>query len=256
MPLFGRRPAPAPTPEVPRWKVEADPPDGFSSGIAGLDSLLGGGYRAGSVNLWEGDLSTGPDDYWLAVLPTLLNFLVQGRGALLVPPQSLGPRRASDRLLECIPRELVASRIRIVDYTNYRAEEPWIVPLARLGRDAAMRAMVQAERAVAGTPRRPFLEAPAIESFEQIMGREVALRMFNSGFSRTRSIGGLTVAWGRPSLTVEPQVGAMTDTMLVLSRNSNGPGVQGLRPPFSRRGLLWESGGADSTIHSALTLES
>ncbi len=240
---------------VPRWRATADSPGYFSSGIADLDPLLGGGYRAGSVNLWEGDPSTGPEDYWLAVLPTLLNFVAEGRGALLVPPQSLGSHRASERLLEWLPRELVAERIRVIDYTTYRGDEAWVVPLGRLGRDAAMRAMVQAERAVAGTPRKPFLEAPAIESFEQIMGQDVALRMFNSGFSRTRTIGGLTVAWGRPFLNVETHVSAMVDTHLLLSRDSAGMRLRGVRPPFAGRGLLWERNTEDDTARVGLSLQ-
>ncbi|HKV90072.1 MAG TPA: hypothetical protein VJQ43_02620, partial [Thermoplasmata archaeon] len=205
----------------------------------------------GSVNLFEGDGTTGPEDFWRPVLPALLNFLSQGRGALLVPPSSLPAQRHYERLAAFVPVPLLESRVRIVDYAGLSSEGPWHVPMAGLSRVRAVRAMVQAEFAIRGTPPAPFFEATALESLESGVGPDAAVRIFSYGFRRVREVGNLSVVWSRPGLRGASSAAGMSDTHLALGRNASGPTLRGIRPPFDARQLLWDESGplrADLTL--------
>ena len=60
--------------------------------------------------------------------------------------------------------------------------------------------MVTAEKAVAGPDRKPFLEYTAFDTFESLMGDQVAIRMYFQGVSRTKHVGNLGIGLLKPGL--------------------------------------------------------
>jgi|HubBroStandDraft_1064217.scaffolds.fasta_scaffold00365_7 KaiC/GvpD/RAD55 family RecA-like ATPase len=223
------RTAPGATP-TGAWKPLTDPERYYSTGIPDFDKLLGGGFRRGSVNAFEVDVNVGIDDYYMLFTPTFLNFLAQGRGIIAVLAAGESPEKLRETLVRHVPPNQFDTRVRIPDYTANETEDPYILPMARFGRDEAMRAMVTAEKAVAGPDRKPFIEYTAFDTFESLMGDQVAIRMYFQGLSRTKHVGNLGIGLLKPGLLVSSEILNMVDTYFRIINIDNAPCLYGIRP--------------------------
>ncbi len=212
------------------WTPIPDPERFYSTGIPDFDALLGGGLRRGSFNAFEVDVNVGIDDYYMLFTPTFLNFLAQGRGAIAVLAAGESPEKLRETLIRHVPAHQFDTRVRVPDYTANETEDPYIMPMARFGRDEAMRAMVTAEKAVAGPDRKPFLEYMAFDTFESLMGDQVAIRMYFQGVSRTKHVGNLGIGLLKPGLLVSSEILNMMDTYFRIINIDNAPCLYGLRP--------------------------
>ncbi|MGI0154926.1 MAG: gas vesicle protein GvpD P-loop domain-containing protein, partial [Thermoplasmata archaeon] len=212
------------------WKPLTDPERHYSTGIPDFDRLLGGGFRRGSFNAFEVDVNVGIDDYYMLFTPTFLNFLAQGRGIIAVLAAGESPEKLRDTLVPHVPPNQFDTRVRIPDYTANETEDPYILPMARFGRDEAMRAMVTAEKAVTGPDRKPFIEYTAFDVFESLMGDQVAIRMYFQGVSRTKHVGNLGIGLLKPGLLVSSEILNMMDTYFRIINIDNAPCIYGIRP--------------------------
>jgi len=212
------------------WAATADPDRFYSTGIPDFDALLGGGFRRGSFNAFEVDVNVGVDDYYMLFTPTFLNFLGQARGMIAVLAAGESPEKLRESLVRYVPPHHFDTRVRIPDYTISETEEPYILPMARFGRDEAMRAMVTAEKAAAGPDRKPFIEYMAFDTFESLMGDQVAIRMYFSGVSRTKHVGNLGIGLLKPGLLVSSEILNMMDTYFRIVNIDNAPCIYGIRP--------------------------
>lgn len=221
------------SPPVP-WAVVPDSNGRFSSGIPDLDRLLGGGYERGRFALFETDGSLVPEDWLVLFAPTMLNFLSQSRGVMAVLPSLESPHHFRTQLLHWVSRRRFDSRVRVVEYAGEDDERPYVVSLAKsLRRPLAMRLMAQAERAVQGARKRPFLEFNAMEVLETVVGPDQAARMFFFGTKRTRAVGNLGIALLRPGLRCADAARSLMDYDFAVRREEVGLLVTGRRPRFS-----------------------
>ena len=216
------------------WKPYADPPGMFSSGIPGLDQRLGGGLRTGSFLLVDVDESVLTADLRRFLFPTILNFLAQSRGMVAVLPARESPHEFRRAMLGPVSRRLFDSRVRIVDYVGEDDSAPYVTSLAPIGknRKAAMRKMVDAEKAASGARGRPFIELVAFEVFETLVGAETAGKMYFHGIKRARAVGNLCIGILRPGLACASGVRSMMDYELSLQRDTTGLRMTGLVPSF------------------------
>jgi len=212
------------------WKPIVDPDRFYSTGIPDFDTLLGGGFRRGSFNAFEVDVNVGIDDYYMLFTPTFLNFLSQGRGIIAVLAAGESPDKLRETLVRHIPANQFDTRVRIPDYAANETEEPYILPMARFGRDEALRAMVTAEKAVGGPDRKPFIEYTAFDTFESLMGDQVAIRMYFHGVRRTKLVGNLGIGLLKPGLLVSSEILNMMDTYFRIINIDNAPCIYGIRP--------------------------
>jgi KaiC/GvpD/RAD55 family RecA-like ATPase len=212
------------------WPATTDPDRFYSTGIPDFDALLGGGLRRGSFNAFEVDVNVGVDDYYMLLTPTFLNFLDKGCGMIAVLAAGESPEKLREALVRYVPAHHFDTRVRIPDYTISETEEPYILPMARFGRDEAMRAMVTAEKAAAGPDRKPFIEYMAFDTFESLMGDQVAIRMYFSGVSRTKHVGNLGIGLLKPGLLVSSEILNMMDTYFRIVNIDNAPCIYGIRP--------------------------
>lgn len=215
---------------VTSWSPIPDPERFYSTGIPDFDALLGGGLRRGSFNAFEVDVNVGIDDYYMLFTPTFLNFLAQGRGMIAVLAAGESPEKLRESLTRYVPSNHFDTRVRIPDYTIAETEDPYILPMARFGRDEALRAMVTAEKAAAGPDRKPFIEYMAFDTFESLMGDQVAIRMYFSGVSRTKHVGNLGIGLLKPGLLVSSEILNMMDTYFRIVNIDNAPCIYGIRP--------------------------
>ncbi len=212
------------------WKPFPDPERYYSTGIPDFDTLLGGGFRRGSFNAFEVDVNVGIDDYYMLFMPTFLNFLSQGRGMIAVLAAGESPDKLRDALVRHISPNQFDTRVRIADYTAQETEDPYILPMARYNREEAIKAMVSAEKAVAGPDRKPFMEYTAFDTFESLMGDQVAIRMYFQGVSRTKHVGNLGIGLLKPGLLVSSEILNMMDTYFRIINIDSAPCIYGIRP--------------------------
>jgi len=219
-----------PSAQTGPWRPVPDTERHYSTGIPDFDKLLGGGLRRGSFNAFEVDVNVGIDDYYMLFTPTFLNFLSQGRGIIAVLAAGESPEKLRDTLIRHVTPNTFDTRVRIPDYTANETEDPYILPMARFGRDEAMRAMVTAEKAVAGPDRKPFIEYTAFDTFVSLMGDQVAIRMYFQGLSRTKHVGNLGIGLLKPGLLVSSEILNMVDTYFRIINIDNAPCIYGIRP--------------------------
>lgn len=230
---------------VDGWKPIPDPDGRFSTGIPDFDRLLGGGFQRGSTALISIDETVGIEDLDLLLFPTYLNTLYQSRGMVAILPSRDSPHDFRARLTRFVTRRRFDSRVRVIDYVGEDEGPPYVVNLnsSRVDldrrasppkeREAALRKMVEAERAVQGNRKKSFLELTAFEVFETLMGAEKATRVFFVGVKRTRQIGNLGIGLLGPGLGCAAGVRRMADTEFELHRDEVGLIVRGVRPSFS-----------------------
>lgn len=217
-----------PAPEA--WHPVGDSDRHYSTGIPDFDQLLGGGYRRGSFNAFEIDVNVGIDDYYMLFLPTFLNFLTQSRGMIAILAAGESHDKLRDSITKSSPPHLFDTRVRIADYTATETEQSYIVPMARFGRDEAMRAMVTAEKAARGPEQKPILEYTAFDTLESLMGDQAAIRMYFHGVQRAKLVGNLGIGLLKPGLLMSSEILNMMDTYFRIINIDNAPCVYGIRP--------------------------
>jgi hypothetical protein len=219
------------TPSQPQlWRPVADAERHYSTGIPDFDQLLGGGYRRGSFNAFEIDVNVGIDDYYMLFLPTFLNFLTQSRGMIAILAAGESHEKLRESIAKSSPPHLFDTRVRIADYTASETEQTYIVPMARFGRDEAMRAMVTAEKAARGPEQKPILEYTAFDTLESLMGDQAAIRMYFHGVQRAKLVGNLGIGLLKPGLLMSSEILNMMDTYFRIINIDNAPCVYGIRP--------------------------
>ncbi|HYB79371.1 MAG TPA: gas vesicle protein GvpD basic region 2 domain-containing protein [Thermoplasmata archaeon] len=224
------------------WKPVPDPPDRFSSGIPDFDRLLAGGYKRGSVALFETDETVGLEDLDLLLFPTYLNALYQSRGMVGVLPSRDTPHDFRARLTRFLTRRRFDSRVRLFDYVGEDQGLSYVVTIGDPDDDPlhprrdpkvkkqALAKAVAAERAAQGGRGRPFVELVAFEVFDTLMGTENALKVLYRGIKRTRNLGNLGIGILGPGLGCAAGIRRMVDTQFVLHRDEVGLLIRGVRP--------------------------
>ncbi len=237
-------PSPRTGPEATGWNPIADPEGRFSSGIPDFDRLLGGGFRRGSLALFETDESVGLEDLDLLLFPAYLNALYQSRGMVAILPARDSPHDFRARLTRYLTRRRFDSRVRIFDYVGEDQGLSYVVTVGNPDADPirprrdpkekqrAIGQAVAAEKAAQGGRGRPFLEVVAFEVFETLLGTEDALKLFYRGVKRTRTLGNLGIGILGPGLGCAAGVRRMADTQFSLRRDDFGLLVRGVRPQF------------------------
>ncbi len=238
------RPVVRPNASPLEWTPIADPDGLFSSGISDLDRQLGGGFRRGSLVVFDLAPGVGRDDLDLLLFPAYLNFLYHSRGVLAILPSNDSPHDFRERLTRHVTRRRFDSRVRVMDYVgedeglayvvNFpsRGFDPHPTKTSRAKMDRAVALAVAAEAAAQGHRRRPYLELTAFEIFDMLMGSEKAARTFFHGVKRARQLGNLVVGLLGPGLGCADAVRRMADQEFELRRDEVGLQIRGIRPAF------------------------
>ena len=229
---------------VKEWKPRPDLEGRYSTGIADFDRLLDGGFRRGSVVLVSYDETVTTEDLDLLFFPTILNMLYHSRGMISILPSRDSPHSFRARLTRFATRRRFDSRVRIVDYAGEdeglsyvvtirnRAIDPGPGASSEKDKRAALAKMVAAEKAVAGSRNKPFLELYALEVMETLMGPEQAARMFFAGAKRSRGMNNLLIVPMGPGLGSAVAARRLADSEFELHHDEVGLIIRGIRPSF------------------------
>jgi len=82
---------PKPIEKPKRFQPIQDMPDKYSTGSEDFDSMLNGGIPKGSIMLLELDEKVSTLEYHLFIVPMAANFMLQGRGVIVVPSSGIDP---------------------------------------------------------------------------------------------------------------------------------------------------------------------
>ncbi len=214
------------------WGTVADTPSHFSTGVAAFDNLLGGGYRRGSYNAFDIDINVSIDDYYMLFVPTMLNFLSQGRGIMGVLAGGESPERLRETVVAHIPPNTFDGRVRIIDYTATESSASYILPMGRVSSRAdAQRAYEEVERAVRGDgQKQPYIEYTAFDTLEYQQGDQPAITGLFQAVQRTKMLGNLGIGVLKPGLMVSSEIINMMDTYFRVIDIDNTPCIYGIRP--------------------------
>jgi hypothetical protein len=235
--------------EAKSWTPIPDPGDRYSSGIPDFDRLLGGGFKRGSLALFEMDETVGQDDLDLLLFPTILNLLYQSRGVVAVLPSVDSPHDFRARMSRFVTRRRFDNRVRVVDYTGEDEGLAYVVSLKGMNPNPKrvgtpnwssnpkviqedVRKMQAAERAAQGNRKKSYLELNSIEVADTLAGGEAASRMFFYGVKRARSTGNLVIGLLTPGVECAAVIRRMADAKFKLHRDEVGLIIRGLRPSF------------------------
>ncbi len=219
----------------PRGEREPFPPadlsrDRLPPGVAGMDEILGGGWRRGTVNLIK--LGPGAGVAYMPLLANPIMAFLNGGGAYVsilsgrFSPESvvdvlLGGYvpDVEDRVAFAFPgRYRYSGRLRVLSPEGESAEEFLIVL------DEAEEAM----RARSGDGS--IIWFVGLDSLEWSLGMEGALRAFRAISIKTRTRGDLCFAVSREDQLLPGYVADSADTLWEISSEEGVPILYGLNP--------------------------
>lgn len=115
----------------------------FSTGVKDLDDILGGGFKYGSINLFELGENVGAIHHFLT-MPIASNFALSERGVLAVTALGTSIEEVRNRYIEYLnDRKLVDGHAIFIDYSRTNTDKDYIIPLGGANRDTSIRIIQQ-----------------------------------------------------------------------------------------------------------------
>ena len=220
--------------EAPRrFKPRPDSEERFSTGSPDLDEVLGGGYPRSSFVLIEIDRGITIPQYHSIVVPTVWNFLAQGRGVFMIPSAGEEQITIKRRVLEggFTADELNnLLRVCIRHYPELRPE-PYIVSFKGedVGEDYGKLTSAIAE--VRRRTRRPLLHVVGVDSLIDVYGEREILLHLRLAATIGKVMGDLIVVLLRPGYPRAAEVlSGAADVHLRITREHGVVLVYGVKP--------------------------
>jgi len=216
-----------------RFRPRPDAEDYFSSGSPDVDEMLGGGYPRGSLTLIEIDGRVLSSQYQLITNPTLWNFVVQERGAIVIPTAGVDHTVVKRCVLAggCTVDELNnLVRAFARQYPELKLE-PYIVIFKgeNASEDFEKYAGVAAE--LRRRTRKPLLHIIGVDTLIDTYGEKEALWSIRTGLTISRTMGDLFIALLKPGYPrVAEILGATADVHLKVTREHGVILIYGVKP--------------------------
>ncbi|MEM2336487.1 MAG: ATPase domain-containing protein [Candidatus Bathyarchaeia archaeon] len=116
---------------TPKFEAQMGSKTHYPSGIPELDEILGGsGYPRGSSVLYELGENVPYEALDAIIFPTIANFLLRGRGFMIVPPIGRGPEEIKEKIISFVSDESkLNQQVKILVFPNPLVDEskPYVV---------------------------------------------------------------------------------------------------------------------------------
>ncbi|MBU7018050.1 MAG: hypothetical protein HXS44_11125 [Theionarchaea archaeon] len=196
----------AETIEAPKlWDPISDTQKYFSTGCEDLDNILGGGFRRGSLNLFEEqmDVSRSAEGYlWRCCL---FNFLRQKRGVVLVAGEGVSPQKIKELSVPYVGEETWNDYVRIGVYGIEEGDEPYIVPVKGTA-DERYNIWKNVVSELKENTSEPIQDYTALDTLEFRGGVENTIKAMGVAVRELKNSGDLQIALTKPGLEVTRQV--------------------------------------------------
>ena len=195
------------------WVPLADTEHHFSTGCSDLDRILKGGFRKGSLNLFEEqlDVSRSAEGYiWRCCL---FNFIMKKRGVVLVAGEGVSPKKIKELSVPYVGEDLWDSHVRIGVYGIESSEESYVVPVKGNSdeRYATWKKVVTELKETTGQPVQDYT---ALDTLEFRSGIENTIKIMGDAVRELKNSGDLQIALAKPGLEVSRQIINLAETYL------------------------------------------
>ncbi|MBN1390144.1 MAG: hypothetical protein JXA22_05830 [Candidatus Thermoplasmatota archaeon] len=217
---------------IPRgeWIVTDDTDEHFSTGLDGLDKILGGGFKRGSYNILDVDDNITSSEYFLLIRPLLLNFLNHGRGILMVPPAGEHPESIRADLMDFMEVRTLNEMLYFLDYFSTSSQKPYIVPMGSTRKEGLQQKGLEIIQKLRGIEDRPYLDFVGLDTMEYLIGESLTLRHLLTGVSKTKVTKTLGIGIAKPGLKIGQGIRNMSDVYLKMVKISSIPCFYGVKP--------------------------
>ncbi len=212
------------------WEAVDSPEEKYSSGTEDLDELLGGGFDAGSYNVFEIKENVSNEEFFSVIRPLFLNFLAQKRGVISVLSGGTHPDNLRDDLIRFIPEDFFNQKFRIVDHLSSKTDKPYKLALAGKNQKQYRKIYNQSMKELRGEEELGILDYHALDTMEYMQGGEFALQELLSGVANTKNSDDLGIGILKPGLNLSQEIKNMADNYFVLLSINKTPCIYGVKP--------------------------
>jgi len=213
---------------IGRYRVIPHPKDHFSTGIRDLDQLLSKMFRRGGYDLLEVEKDvTFPLER--LIRPTVCNFLNQGYGVVILPPQGLSASTIMKTLENFVEDFALRNNLRIVDYKG-EIKEPHVILLDGTSIEEDMRSVWNAIADLRKKTRKPVFSVMGFDTVDYTYGGKEALKIIGEDIARTRNLEDLRLNIIRPAVDIADQLKALADIHLRVEQIHGALFLRGVKP--------------------------
>jgi len=212
------------------WKPIESPEGKYSTGIEDMDELLGGGFDAGSYNVFEIEENVSNEEFFSVIRPLFLNFISQDRGVISVLSGGTHPENLRDDLIRFVPEELFNQKFRIVDHLTSESDKPYKLALAGKNQKQYRKIYNQSMTELRGEEDLGILDYHALDTLEYMRGGEMALQELLSGVANTKNSEDIGIGILKPGLNLSKEIKNMADNYFVLLSINKTPCIYGVKP--------------------------
>jgi len=211
---------------IGKYKVIPHKKDVFSTGIRDLDQLLDGSFRRGGYNLLEIEKDVAFPLERL-IRPTVCNFLNQGYGVVILPPQGISASTVKKALVPFVDQEHHENFV-IADYKG--REETGIIVLDGKSLEEDMEKIWDVISDLKRKTGKPVFSIVGFDTVEYTYGEREALKILGEDVARTRNREDLRLNIIRPTVHVADQLRALSDIYLKVEIIHGALFIRGIKP--------------------------
>jgi len=212
------------------WEHEVIPhgKDKFSLGIRDLDKFLRGMVQTRNYDLFEiGRDAPFPLNY--LIRPIICNFINQGYGVVILPPQGFSALTIQESLLPYINEAVLRENVRIIDYRG-ELEAPQIINLEGSSITEDFGILWDSTSALKKKTGKPVLSIVGFDTVEYTYDKTAALKILGEDVARIRNFGDLRINIIRPTIEIADQLRALSDIYLKIQQIDGALFLYGVKP--------------------------
>jgi len=214
---------------IGKYKVIPHKENVFSTGIKDLDLMLGGSFRRGGYNLLEIEKDVAFPLERL-IRPTSCNFLNQGYGVMILPPQGISAFTVKKAVIPFVDQKY-RENIAIADFKEKDKEIVVLDGKSLEGDIEKVWDVISGLRAKTG---KPVFSIIGFDTIEYNYGEREALKILGEDIAQIRNNGDLRLNIIRPTVHVSNQLEALSDIHLKVEMIHGALFIRGIKPktPF------------------------
>ena len=215
-----------------KYKIILHEKESFSTGVRDLDQFLRGAFRRGCYNLLEIEKNVAFPIERL-IRPAICNFLNQGYGVAILPPQGISALTVKKTLAPFVDPRYHENLI-IIDYNHKSRRERGIISLKGESIEKDMEQLWNAISSLKEKTGKPVFSMVGFDTIEYTYGEKEALRILGEDVAHTRNNEDLRFNIIRPTVYVADHLEALSDIYLRIEMIHGALFVRGIKPktPF------------------------
>ncbi|HDN01999.1 MAG TPA: hypothetical protein ENF42_03395 [Candidatus Bathyarchaeota archaeon] len=234
---------------IARYEVIPHGENYFSSGVRDLDEILKVMIRRSPRSYYsllevEKDVAL-PLEY--PTFPVISNFLNQGHGVIIIPPQGITAQTVKKRLEPHVSQDLIQRNLRVVSFRvagEAKPSEDFIIPLDGKSITEDFVTFWRVGTELRRKTGKPLLSIVGYDTVEYIYGEKEALKVLGEDVARVRNYGDARINIIRPTVYIADQLRALADIHLKVEQIDGALFVHGIKPetPLLNVQLVTEKG--------------